>query len=1085
VNISAWSIRNPIAPILIFFILLVVGWQSFKSLPITRFPNIDVPVVMISVQLAGASPAELETQVTREIEDAVASVTGAKNIHSSVTDSLSITTIEFEMEIPTARAVQDVKDAIDPMVGDLPAGTETPVVKRLDVDGQAILTFGVSSPQMSIEELSWFVDDVVKRRLLSKEGIGKITRFGGVEREIRVELDPVKLESFGISAAIVSRQIAATNVDFGGGRSEIGASEQAIRVLGDSASADSLAATMISVGSGRFVRLGDLGDVIDTFEEPRQFAKFNGDPIVSFLIYRSKGASEVSVANVVEKALDGIYEEYPDVSIELLDDQVTFTEGNYESAIDTLIEGAFLAVFVVFLFLKNWRATLIAAVALPLSAIPTFFVMDLLGFSLNLISLLAITLATGILVDDAIVEIENISRHMGMGKSPYRAAIDAADEIGLAVVSTTAAIVAVFVPVSFMSGVSGQYFGQFGLTVAFSVMFSLLVARLITPLLAAYFMRPAKNQTEAKDGWIMRSYMGLVRITLKVRYLTLLVAFGLLGVSLYFLMQIPGTFIPADDVSRISVNVELPPGSTLADTDAKTSEMQRIISGIEDVTGVMVQGGSSITGTQGIRRAGVVVILDHLDVSLGRKLMDIGHKIPVIGEFLPYEPPVGRLVSQGEIEVEIFKRIESVADVRAFKLNDRGARDISYSILSSNEDDLNEGIALLEAALRQESVLTAVSSEGALPRPEVQITPRPEIMARLGITTRMISEVVRVATIGDFDTTLAKISLDGRRIPVRVQLNMDIRNDILRIGALKISTASGEIVPLNAVADITLSHGPSIIDRLNRERKATIGANLPLGTPLGIGTERFEAVLAATELPPTVQLAKSGDAEIQAELLQEFSSAMISAMMLVLTVLILLFRSIAQPLTIIFSLPLAIGGVAVGLIVTGYSISMPVLIGILMLMGVVTKNAILLVDFAIEEVADGVAPFAAIVDAGHKRARPIIMTSFAMAAGMLPSAIGAGEGGTFRAPMAVAVIGGVTLSTVLSLVVVPSFFLIMDDISRPIGRFMRIFIGPKDEAPVENIEAKLESRLSKTEQKLVRLTKRLKAVKKSTLTPSA
>jgi len=1078
-NISAWAIRNPIAPILGFIILLAIGWQSFKSLPITRFPNIDVPVVMISVQLAGASPAELETQVTREIEDAVATVTGAKNIHSSVTDSLSITTIEFEMEIPVARAVQDVKDAIDPMVGDLPAGTETPVVKRLDVDGQAILSFGVSSPQMSIEELSWFVDDVIKRRLLSKEGIGQVSRFGGVDREIRVELDPVKLESFGISAAIVSRQIAATNVDFGGGRSQIGANEQAIRVLGDSASADSLAATMISVGSGRFVRLGDLGAVIDTYEEQRQFAKFNGDSIVSFLIYRSKGASEVSVAKVVDATLEGIHEEYPNVSIELLDDQVSFTEGNYESAIDTLIEGGFLAIIVVFMFLKNWRATLVAAIALPLSAIPTFFIMDLLGFSLNLISLLAITLATGILVDDAIVEIENISRHMGMGKSPYRAAIDAADEIGLAVVSTTAAIVAVFVPVSFMSGVAGQYFGQFGLTVAFSVMFSLLVARLITPLFAAYFLRPPKHVEAAKDGWIMRSYMWTVAITLKVRYLTLVVAFGLFGVSMYYLMQIPGTFIPADDVSRISLNIELPPGSTLADTDAKTTELQEIISQIEGVTGVLVQGGASITGTRDIRRAGIVVILDHLDVSLGRKLMDLGQTIPVIGPFLPYQAREGRLISQGEVEVEVLRSIQNVADVRAFKLNDRGARDISYSILSSNEEDLNEGIARLEAALRQEPLLLAVSSEGALPRPEVQITPRPEIMARLGISTRMISEVVRVATIGDFDTTLAKISLDGRRIPVRVQLSMDIRNDILRIGALKIATSTGDIVPLNSVADIELSQGPSIINRLNRERKATIGANLPLGTPLGVGTARFEAVLAATELPPTVQLAKAGDAEIQAELITEFAGAMVSALMLVLTVLILLFGSVSQPFTIIFSLPLAIGGVAIGLILTGYAISMPVLIGILMLMGIVTKNAILLVDFAIEEMADGVDRVTAIIDAGHKRARPIIMTSFAMAAGMLPSAIGAGEGGTFRAPMAIAVIGGVTVSTVLSLIVVPSFFLIMDDISRPITRFSRLFIGPKDEAPEETAEALFESRLNKTEQKLARLTKKLKDTKKA------
>jgi multidrug efflux pump subunit AcrB len=455
-NFSAWSIRNPIAPILGFALLLMLGWQAFNALPITRFPNIDVPLVAVTTTQSGAAPAELEKQVTKEIEDAVAGLTGVKNVISTVNDGSTTTAVEFRMEVPTDKAVQDVKDAIDQIVGDLPGDVDTPVVTRIDVEGQAIMTFAVASPNMSIEELSWFVDDEIKRALQGQRGIGRIDRYGGADREIRVELDSTKLNSHGITAADVNRQIRATNADLGSGRSEIGSQEQAIRTLGDAESAEKLAETTISLPSGRYVKLGDLGRVIDTYEELRSFSRFNGEQVVTFSVFRAKGASEVSVAELVNAQLASIREEHPDVLISPVDDTVFYTYGNYEAALHTLIEGAILAVLVVLLFLRNWRATFITAIAIPLSAIPTFFVMHMLGFSLNLVSFLALTLATGILVDDAIVEIENIARHIRMGKTPYRAAIEAADEIGLAVIATTFTIVAVFVPVSFMAGIPGS-----------------------------------------------------------------------------------------------------------------------------------------------------------------------------------------------------------------------------------------------------------------------------------------------------------------------------------------------------------------------------------------------------------------------------------------------------------------------------------------------------------------------------------------------------------------------------------------------------------------------------------------------------
>ena len=1079
-NFSAWSIRNPVAPILAFALLLLLGWQSFNRLPITQFPTIDVPVVAITVAQSGAAPAELESQVTREVEDAVAGITGVDEVTSTVTDGVSSTVVMFRMEVPTDEAVQDVKDAIDGIAGDLPADVETPRVAKVDVAGQAILYFAVSAPAMSYEELSWFVDDTIKSELQGRPGVGQVDRYGGADREIRVELDPARLDAYGITASTVSAQLRATNANQGAGQSEIGPGQQAIRLLGDQGDAERLAATTIALPSGTQVRLTDLGTVVDTYEEIRSFARFNGEEVVVFAVFRAQGASEVSVAEEVNATLDRIREANPGVGIEMVVDNVYSTYGNYEAAITTLIEGAILAVLVVLLFLKNWRATLISAVALPLSAIPTFWAMDLLGFSLNLISFLAITLATGILVDDAIVEIENIQRHIRMGKSPYRAAIDAADEIGLAVVATSFTIVAVFVPVSFMPGIPGQYFIQFGLTVAIAVLFSLLVARLITPLMAAYLMRPEDADAhEHRDGWVMRGYLWFVRVTMRVRYLTLLAAFGILGLSLYFMAQIPGSFIPPEDSSRITLSVELPPGVTLDETRAVADRIHETIRDVDGVKDVFVLGGSSPTGNRDVRRAAVTVVLDRLDNTLERRLLDIVERVPYLGDLVPDVPYHGRNGTtrpQTAIEAEILALLAPIPDVRIIKLAEGAGgsgRDISYSILSDSEADLNVAVARLEEALRGDPLLQAVSTEGALPRPELQITPREEEAARLGVTTASIAEVVRVATIGDFDSALAKVSIDDRLIPVRVQLVESARGDLARIGALRVPTALGGSVPLNAVADIEVAEGPSVVNRLNRERVATIGANLPPGVALGTATERFNEIVAGVDLPASVRTAESGDAEIQAELFASFANAMLLALLLMLAVLILLFGSVIQPFTILFSLPLAIGGVAAALILTDSALSMPVLIGVLMLMGIVTKNAILLVDFAIEMRAKGMARFEAVMEAGHKRARPIVMTSIAMSAGMLPSALGVGEGGSFRAPMATAVIGGIIVSTVLSLVIVPSFFLIMDDLSRVLSWIFGRFVGERDEEPEAPDRRELATRLAEGRAEMTVLEARL------------
>ncbi len=1031
INVSSWSIRKPVPAVLLFFVLCVLGIMSFMKLPVTRFPNIDIPLVSVVVTQSGAAPSELETQITKRVEDAVANIAGAKKVVSTLTDGTSQVLVEFRLDVNSDRALNDVKDAVAKIRADLPRTIDEPIIQKIDVEGQSILTYAASSPGKTLEQLSWHVDDVIARELQGLKGVGRVDRYGGVDREIRISLDPDRLLALGITAAEVNRQVRATNVDLAGGRSQIGGQEQAIRTLAGARTVADLADAKIALSGGREVRLRELGTVEDSNSEPRSFGRLNGQPVVSFAVFRSKGSSELSVKEVVEARLAKLRTLYPDVQIQSIDDAVAFTYGNYKSAMATLLEGAALAVLVVLLFLRNWRATLITAIALPLSAIPTFWAMDLMGFSLNLVSLLGITLVTGILVDDAIVEIENIVRHMKMGKSPYRAAMEAADEIGLAVIAITLTIVAIFAPVSFMPGVAGQYFKQFGLTVAVAVLFSLLVARLITPMMAAYLMRPVKH-VEHKDGFIMRGYLSFLALTLKTwklgpgrfkvpvsnAYLTLITGVLCLVVSVWATSLLPTAFIPDEDNSRIVANIELPPGSTLEDTRLTTDEIVRRLRERPEVRHVFALGGSSATGQREVRRAALYIIL---------------------------VPKSARKIAQKDFKAIVAATLGEVPDVRAWYVNERGEREMAFSIMSKDGDALAEAVARLEARMRKVDGFLNVAASGALTRPEIRVRPRLEEAGELGVTPEAISEAVRVATIGDAGSNLAKFNTGDRLVPIRVQLGEDARTDMARLKALRVTSATGRSIPLSSVADISFGEGPSSIDRYDRVRRSSIGADLKRGLPLGTAQEIFNDIVKEVGLPDGVWVQLTGDAEIQGEVASGFINAMGTGLMIVLAVLILLFGSVFQPITILLSLPLSFGGVVLGLLLTNNAVSMPVYIGLLMLMGIVTKNAIMLVDFAVEAEARGVERREALIDAGHKRARPIVMTTIAMAAGMLPSAYSLGDGGEFRAPMAIAVISGLLVSTVLSLVFVPSFYVVMDDLSRLVSRMFAPFLGKKED----------------------------------------
>jgi multidrug efflux pump subunit AcrB len=1006
-NISAWAIRRPLPSVILAIILLMLGWASYMRLPITRMPATDIPVISVVVTQFGAGPSELEAQVTKYIEDSVAGVEGVSHIQSQITDGLSITTILFRLETNTNRALNDVKDAVTRARPKLPRNIDgEPLIQRVDLVDLPIVTYAAISPGKTPERLSWFVDDVVQRALQGVRGVAQVARIGGVDREVLVALDPDRLQAVGLTAADVSRQLRGTNVDVAGGRTEIGGRDQAIRTLAGVKSINQLSELMIGLPLGGEVHLQDLGVVTDTVATPRSFARYNGDPIVGFGIWRSKGQSDVTVAAAVQQKIDELAKAYPDVELKPIDNSVDFTLGNYKAAVHTLFEGAALAVIVVFLFLRDIRATIIAAVSLPLSIFPAFWALDILDFSLNLVSFLAITLSTGILVDDAIVEIENIVRHIQLGKTPYQAAIDAADEIGLAVIAISLTIVAIFTPASFMPGIVGQFFKQFGITVSVQVIFSLLAARLITPMLAAYFLRHHTIE-EKPPGSALRAYTRLVTWSVRHYIATVFIGLLLFAASLASMGLLPKGYLPDVDESKSRLAIELPPGSRLSDTEQITEKIVEKVRRRPEVKSVFVDGGRVPKGTKEIRRASI---------------------------YINYTPREERSITQRELESAIGRELDDIPDLRHWFVDDNGLRAVGLDVTGSDPAIVTTVAQELGTQMQRIPLVTNVIAQTSLDRPELLIRPRSDLLARFGVSTEGLSETIRIATMGDIGPALARYDAGNRLVPIRVQLDERGRTNLQIIEQLRVPTARGNVVPLGAIADISLDQGPINIDRFDRSRRAALTADLAPHASLD------DAITAIYELPimkshpKNVTFSKSGDAENMAELSEGLSNAIKFGLMMVYAVLVLLFGSFLQPITILFSLPLSIGGAIIALLIGGMPLTVPVSIGILMLMGIVTKNAILLVDFAIESIHAGMPRDEAIIDAGRKRARPIIMTTIAMIAGMVPSALAFGDAGEFRAPMAIAVIGGLLFSMALSLIFVPAMFVMLDNVSTILAR---------------------------------------------------
>ncbi|MEF8751628.1 MAG: efflux RND transporter permease subunit [Candidatus Accumulibacter necessarius] len=1005
-NVSAWSIRNPIPAILLFVLLTLAGIFAFRAMKIQQFMDIDLPTVTVTATLPGAAPAQMETEVARKIENSVATVQGIKHIYTKVQDGTATVTVEFRLEKPVQEAVDDVRDAVSRIRSDLPGDLRDPVIGRISVAGAPILTYTVASQRMDDEALSWFVDNTVTKAMLAVRGVGAVARVGGVTREIRVELDPARLLALNATAADISRQLRRIQQEASGGRADVGGIEQSVRTIATVQSAEELAAMDIVLSDGRRVRLDQVATVSDTVGEPRSAALLDGRPVVGFEITRSRGAGEVEVAEVVRRALEKLNAEHPDITITEAFNFVDPVIENYEGSMVLLIEGAILAVIVVWLFLRDWRATFVSATALPLSAIPTFAVMYLMGFTFNVVTALSLSLVVGILVDDAIVEIENIMRHLRMGKAPFQAAMEAADEIGLAVIATTFTLIAVFLPTAFMSGVAGKFFVQFGWTAAIAVFFSLVVARLLTPMMAAYLMKPVADKPT--PGWLVR-YEGWAAWCLRHRLATLSATAVFFFGSFALVPLLPTGFLPADDLSQTQVHVTLPPGATLAETVAAAEQARAIVNANPHVKMVYTAVGGGASGSDPFMPRGAAEV----------------RKATLTLNLTPRGERSG--TTKQDVERQLREALAVIPGAQV-KVGFGGSSGEKYILVLASEDGavLTEHTRIVERELRTLPGIGAVTTTASLVRPELVIRPDFARMADLGITSEAIADTLRIATAGDYDQGLAKLNLAQRQVPIVVKLPPGARQDLALIERMAVPGKHGPVA-IGNVATLAIAGGPAEIDRYDRLRNVNFEIELN-GQPLGEIEQRALALPSLKNLPPGVLQTTIGDAESMAELFQSFGLAMATGVLCIYIVLVLLFKDFVQPVTILAALVLSIPGAFLALFVTGKAISMSSMIGLIMLMGIATKNSILLVDYVILARRDhGLDRWNALLDACRKRARPIVMTTIAMGAGMLPIAIGIGTDPSFRAPMAIVVIGGLVTSTFLSLLVIPVVFTYVDD----------------------------------------------------------
>ncbi|MFC6380250.1 efflux RND transporter permease subunit [Psychrobacter glacincola] len=1017
-NVSAYSIKNPLVAILLFVLLTLGGIYGFMQMKVQQFPDIDLPAVVVTVTLPGAAPSQLENDIAKKVENKLTSIEGVKHIRTTLQTGAATMVTEFVLEKDIQEAVDDVRSAVGEVRGDLPAAANDPIITKVSTSGFPVVTYSVAAENMNVEDLSWFVDDTVTKRLSDIPGVSTVSRIGGLQREITVAADPITLSGLKLSIIQLSNQITGIQQDSSGGEAEVGKTTQTIRVLGAVERSSELNNLQIAVPTGGTQALGRMAQITDGAADPSSIAKLDGQTVVAFNITRSRGASEVEVMALVDAELAKLSADVGNISIEKVYDRATPVAEDYQASLRMLIEGGLLAVVVVFLFLRNIRATFVAAVALPLSVIPTFLGMYLFGFSLNIISLLALSLVIGVLVDDAIVEVENIIRHLRMGKTPYEAAMEAADEIGLAVVATTFTLIAVFLPTAFMGGIVGQFFRQFGWTAALSIFASLMVARLITPMMAAYILKPEKKHVE-KQSALMDWYLKVVSWTLDHRWITIGATLVLFVASLALVKLLPTSFIPDNDIDQTRVAIELTPDVALADTERVAALASERILAMPEVTNIFTSVGEAQATMDSSSSGGKAENIAGLDIVLA---------------------PRAERGSKQEIERKMSTILAEVPGARfTVGLSSGGETGYNFSLTSTDPQLLEQTVQQMMLEIRELPSAGAVTSDRSLPRQELTVTPNRLAMADKGVTTQDIATTLRVATVGDYEQRLSKLNLDTRQIPIVVRLPDIAKQNVSQLEGLYVPSAlpAGQGVRVGEVATLDFGTGPAQISRLDRERAISITVQ-PANGELGDLVQAVKSIPSMQQLPASITIIDQGQAENMAELFSGFVIAMSVGVVCILGVLILLFGRILQPFTILMALPLSIGGAFVGLVITNSSLSMPSMIGFIMLMGIATKNSILLVDYALIAQRRGLTRFEAIIDACRKRARPIIMTTIAMGAGMLPLVFGWGDADpTFRRPMAAAVLGGLVTSTLLSLVVIPVVYTLMDDLSGWFSKWLK------------------------------------------------
>ena len=1056
-HLSAWSIKNPIPTIVTFVILGIVGITSFLGLGIDDTPNIDVAAVNVVVTQRGASPTELETQVTKKVEDAVANLDNIDEITSTITEGRSTTVIDFVLGTNSDRATNDVRNAVSQIRSDLPQDINEPIISRLSFSGGVVITYAVESNQRDVVELSNLVDQTIIPQLLNVSGVGEIDRWGGIDREIRINLDPDRLLAYQISATEVNEQIRNYNINLTGGKTNLGGREQNVRTLGSAKTVEEIRKYPIRIDNGGRVPLSKLGTVGDSFAEPTQKAYLNGEPVVAFAVKRSTGSTLVEVEEGIKEAVAQLKTTLPeDVKLKIIFTDADSVRASYNGTINALIFGCALTVLTVGIFLRDWRATIITATALPLSIIPTFWVMKAFGYTLNGMTLLALALAIGNLVDDAICMLENIDRHLRMNKKPFQAALDGAKEIGLAVVATTSTIVAVFIPVAFMGGIPGQFFQPFGVTVAVSTMFSTLVACTVTPMMSAYLLKGTNSRKQTQIGFkqplpknltLMRCeidpstsqtitkaylkeltlsrqdrtkpftkvrkiktktkpqpYRSSLKWALKHRITTLVLAVIFFFGSLQLIPFIPKGLFNSGDTGLSTIAVSLPPGSPLEDTE-------QLLLRISDTV---------------VENSAVANVLAHA----GSENLNSG---TVYVNLLPKEE---RELTQQQFQNRMRTLFQTIPGAKvSFRSQGAGGggKDVSIVLRSDNPTALTTAAKNLEAQMATIPGLVEIDSSLSLVKPELIIEPNAQRATDLGVSVRAIANTAFLALIGDIDSNLAKFNLSDRQIPIRVQIDPEQRANIQNIKNLLVPSDNGKLYPLKSVAQIRLSSGPAEIERFNRNRRVTVEANLQ-GISLGDALASIQDLPAMNPLPTGVSEEPSGDAEIMRDIFGRFASALALAILCIYAILVLLYNNFFYPFAILVALPLSVGGALFGLLIAQKELGLYALIGIVLLMGLVTKNAILLVDFALVGIQQGKPQFKAVVEAGVSRLRPILMTSISTIAGMMPIALELGADGEVRSPMAISVIGGFTTSTLLTLIVVPVLFTYIDNICHWLSR---------------------------------------------------